>query len=149
MNDRRARHETSAGGVVFRIDGGEPRFLVIRDRHRNWGFPKGHIEQDESPAAAAVREVGEETGVTALTVHGLISTMDWRFRHRGQLVHKTCEFFLMETQDIKTCPQRDEGITACRWMGFQECRRRLSHRNARDVLARAHEMLSAFVGVTP
>lgn len=146
MTSRRARRETSAGGVVFRLEDGHPQFLLIRDSHRNWGFPKGHIEQGEEAAAAAAREVTEETGVGALTVHGAVATIDWRFRHRGRLVHKTCHFFLMETQESRTSPQRDEGIVACRWVAFQEGRRRLSHANARDILDRAQEMLAGLVG---
>ena len=39
-----ARSETSAGGVVFRVDHGPPLYLLIRDSYRNWGFPKGHLE---------------------------------------------------------------------------------------------------------
>lgn len=147
MTPRRERRETSAGGVVFRLTDGVPHFLLIRDSHRNWGFPKGHIEEGEEPAGAATREVTEETGVATLTVHGPIATIEWRFRHRGKLVHKTCHFFLMETQESRTSPQRDEGIVACRWVGFEEGRRRLSHANARDLLARAQTMLSSLVGI--
>jgi len=39
-----ARDETSAGGVVFRLDGGHPLYLLIRDSYQNWGFLKGHLE---------------------------------------------------------------------------------------------------------
>jgi|SRR5579862_243609 len=141
MSARRPRREASAGGVVYRLENGQPHFLLIRDRHRNWGFPKGHIEAGEDPAAAAAREVTEETGVDALTVHAPITAIDWEFFHRGKRVHKTCHFFLMETQQTKTSPQRDEGITACRWVAFAEGRRRLSHENARQVLARAFAMV--------
>src|SRR3989441_5545087 len=64
---RRAQRETSAGGVVFRRGpDGEPRFLLIRDSYRNWGFPKGHLEPGEPPADAARREVAEETGLKDL-----------------------------------------------------------------------------------
>src|SRR5207237_591883 len=69
---RRAQRETSAGGVVFRRDpDGAPRFLLIRDAYRNWGFPKGHLEVAEPPAVAARREVREQAAamVQALT-HG-------------------------------------------------------------------------------
>ena len=61
-----ARDETSAGGVVFRLDGREPLFLLIRDSYQNWGFPKGHVESGERPEEAAVREVSEETGLAEL-----------------------------------------------------------------------------------
>ncbi len=67
---RRAQRETSAGGVVFRRPpDGAPRFLLIRDSYRNWGFPKGHLEPGEPPADAARREVAEETGLNDLVLH--------------------------------------------------------------------------------
>jgi 8-oxo-dGTP pyrophosphatase MutT (NUDIX family) len=136
------REETSAGGIVFRRERGKPRYLLIRDSYRNWGFPKGHLEPGEEPATAALREVGEETGLRSLLVRGLIDTIDWDFRFRGQSIHKVCHFFLMESRRARTSPQRAEGITACRWMSYDEAQRRLSYRNARDVLRRANQMVN-------
>ena len=136
------REETSAGGIVFRLERGKPRYLLIRDSYRNWGFPKGHLEAGEEPATAALREVGEETGLRSLLVRGLIDTIDWDFRFRGQSIHKVCHFYLMESRRARTSPQRAEGITACRWMSYDEAQRRLSYRNARDVLRRANEMVN-------
>jgi len=137
----RATLETSAGGVVYRVQDGEPLFLLIRDSYRNWGFPKGHLEAEEKPAAAALREVQEETGLDGLALDGEIETIDWFFRFRGRLVHKVCHFFLMHTESARTKPQRDEGITACRWARFDEAQRLVSYANAREVLTRAHAMV--------
>jgi 8-oxo-dGTP pyrophosphatase MutT (NUDIX family) len=139
------REETSAGGIVFRVDRGEPRYLLIRDSYRNWGFPKGHLEDGERPEAAAIREVGEETGLKNLAIRGLVDTIDWEFRFRGQLIHKVCHFFLMEAARSKTSPQRAEGITACRWTSFDEADRLISYKNARDVLRRAQAMIAESV----
>ena len=144
----RAQRETSAGGIVYRIaapEGGtpEPLFLLIRDSYQNWGFPKGHLERGEMPDAAALREVQEETGLKGLTLRGPIETIDWYFRFRGRLVHKICYFYLMETDQSETSPQREEGITACRWSPFAEAHEVISYANAREVLRRAHEMVTA------
>ena len=138
-----ARDETSAGGVVFRFDGHEPLFLLIRDSYQNWGFPKGHIERGERPEQAAVREVSEETGLGELTVRGAIDTINWFFRFRGQLIHKFCHFYLIETLESKTSPQRAEGITACRWTSFGEAESLISYANAREILRRAQAMVVA------
>jgi 8-oxo-dGTP pyrophosphatase MutT (NUDIX family) len=139
----RARDETSAGGVVFRMDVGQPLYLLIRDSYKNWGFPKGHVETGEQPEAAAIREVHEETGLTDLSIRAQIDTIDWFFRFRGQLIHKVCHFYLMETAAETTSPQRAEGITACRWRRFEEAQSIISYANAREVLRRAQELLAA------
>ena len=142
----RAKQETSAGGVVFRVAPGpdgrlEPLFLLIRDSYRNWGFPKGHLERGELPEVAAMREVAEETGVRELALRGPIETIEWYFRFRGRLIHKVCYFYLMQTEHEETCPQQAEGITACRWTSYEEARTMISYANAREVLRRAHAMV--------
>jgi 8-oxo-dGTP pyrophosphatase MutT (NUDIX family) len=142
-----ARDETSAGGIVFRLDAGHPVFLLIRDSYHNWGFPKGHLEAGEEPSAAALREVTEETGLSGLSIRSEIDTIDWFFRFRGQLIHKVCHFFLMETSEATTSPQHAEGITACRWMRFEEAQTLIAYANARDVLRRARELLAASLSV--
>ncbi len=143
MNRPRAKLETSAGGVVYRMHDGQPLYLLIRDSYKNWGFPKGHIEKGEQPAAAAVREVGEETGLGDVEVRGDIDVIDWYFRFRGRLIHKVCHFFLMETSATRTCPQRAEGISACKWVPFDEAVSRISYGNAREILRRAHDQVTA------
>lgn len=135
------REEVSAGGIVFRRSPDGVRFLLIRDSYRNWGFPKGHLEADESPDAAAVREVREETGLTGLTLTAPVEVIDWNFRFRGRLVHKVCHFYLIEAADGHARPLRREGITACKWLTFDEAASLVSYENARTVLARARAML--------
>jgi 8-oxo-dGTP pyrophosphatase MutT (NUDIX family) len=145
----RAQRETSAGGVVFRIHDGSALFLLIKDSYQNWGFPKGHLESGERAEDAAVREVREETGIDDLALRGRIETIDWYFRFRGQLIHKVCHFYLMETGQATTNPQQAEGITACRWVSFDDALAAISYANARKVLGRAHEMIAGPSAAAP
>lgn len=138
----------SAGGIVFRRDpSGTARFLLIRDSYDNWGFPKGHLEDGESPASAAHRETGEETGLAGLTLHGPIRIIDWHFRFRGRLIHKYCHFFLFESTGGEAVPQTAEGITACAWHTLDEALTALSYENARGVLRRAGEMARTLIAM--
>lgn len=148
MNKRRAELEVSAGGIVFRrLSGQAARYLLIRDSYKNWGFPKGHLEGDESPAQAATRETAEETGLEHLILQGPIRVIDWHFRFRGRHIHKYCHFFLFESPDGEVSPQVDEGITACQWRPLPEALDVLSYDNARGVLKRAGEMVRTLVAV--
>ncbi|OLD75839.1 MAG: hypothetical protein AUF71_00980 [Gemmatimonadetes bacterium 13_1_20CM_69_52] len=144
---RRAQRETSAGGVVFRRAPEGPRFLLIRDAYRNWGFPKGHLEVGEPPAVAARREVGEETGLDNLVLHGPIRVIDWYFRFRGKTIHKYCHFFLFESKHGEPVPQTEEGITDCAWHPADAARRTISYDNARAVLEQATAMVQALAHV--
>ena len=148
MSKRKADLEVSAGGIVFRrlVEPG-PRFLLIRDSYDNWGFPKGHLENGESPAEAALRETAEETGLGRLILQGPIRVIDWHFRFRGRHIHKYCHFFLFESPEGEPCPQVDEGITACQWQPLGEALELLSYDNARGVLKRAGEMVRTLVAI--
>jgi 8-oxo-dGTP pyrophosphatase MutT (NUDIX family) len=54
-------------GVVTRDHPRGTLYLIVRARRavHEWVLPKGHIEADERPEQAAVREVREEAGVQA------------------------------------------------------------------------------------
>jgi bis(5'-nucleosidyl)-tetraphosphatase len=55
----------SAGVVVIHRSGDHYDYLLLR-AYNYWDFPKGVVEGSESPLAAAVREVEEETTLTGL-----------------------------------------------------------------------------------
>jgi 8-oxo-dGTP pyrophosphatase MutT (NUDIX family) len=136
-----AEVETSAGGVIYRWQGDSAQVLLIRDRYRHWGFPKGHLEGTETAADAALREVAEETGLCELRLGPRLQTIDWFFRFRGRLIHKFCHFYLIESPAGDTCPQADEGITECVWLPLAQAIESISYDNARDVLRLAAGVL--------
>lgn len=136
-----AVEETSAGGVVYRRSGAGYVVLLIRDSYQNWGFPKGHVEDGEDAAGAARREIREETGLDNLVMRGSISDIDWFFRFKGRLIHKTCHFFLLESPSGEPSPQRAEGISAVRWLSLDEALKAVSYANAREVLRAAGAMV--------
>lgn len=64
-SESRSSPRLSAGVVVVRRNEEGWSFLMLR-AYRNWDFPKGLVEDGETPFAAARREVREETGITDL-----------------------------------------------------------------------------------
>ena len=87
---------THAGGIVYRMNGDSPEFLLVtaRSPRVEWVYPKGRIERGEDPAGAAVREVEEEAGVRATIVEPL---GDVTVHVGGR--EQTVRYFLMTTGD--------------------------------------------------
>ncbi|MCC6173301.1 MAG: NUDIX domain-containing protein [Gammaproteobacteria bacterium] len=56
----------SAGVAVVRRDAAAGWLFLLLRVYRSWDFPKGMVERDEDPFAAAVREVREESTIADL-----------------------------------------------------------------------------------
>ena len=138
------RHEVSAGGVVYRTgDAGNEICLAARRTRRGelaWGLPKGNVEPEETPEAAAVREVLEETGLDAEIEHDL-GTIRYFYVWEGVRVHKQVRFFLMRGTGGDVA-DHDEEMEDVRWFPLGRVVRRAAYRGEREVLERALELLS-------
>ena len=93
--------ETSAGGVVVRAAEGdetEPQVAVITRRNRagrlEWCLPKGHLEGQETPEEAAIREVFEETGIQS-EIRKRLGMIDYWFSGDSRRVHKMVHHYLL------------------------------------------------------
>ncbi len=133
--ERRATREVSAGGVVYHRTAAGPEFLLIRANGR-WGFPKGNIEKGETPEAAALREIAEETGLPPASLRTVraLPPIEYAFQWQGRLVFKTVHNFLLEARaDAPLSPQLSE-IEEVRWFGPEAAGRTLSFTNSRETL---------------
>jgi 8-oxo-dGTP pyrophosphatase MutT (NUDIX family) len=114
-----------AGGVVFRQSASGIEYLLIRARkpEQAWVFPKGHIEEGETPEQAAIREVLEEAGVRAAIVSSL-----------GLLPigSNSAEMFLMTFESDDSSPERE-----CMWLEFDAAQEKLSFEESQHLLTRA------------
>jgi 8-oxo-dGTP pyrophosphatase MutT (NUDIX family) len=87
----------SAGGVVYRISGGEPEVALCGlISPPLLALPKGTPDDGESREQTALREVREETGLEVEIEH-FIDTIDYWFvgSSDGVRCHKTVFYYLM------------------------------------------------------
>ena len=61
-----------AAGLILRRDTADgPRWLLLRaTKHGEWGFPKGHQDNGETPLQTAQRECAEECGLALIEIDG-------------------------------------------------------------------------------
>jgi 8-oxo-dGTP diphosphatase len=122
----------AAGGVVRR-DG---LIAVVHRPHReDWSLPKGKLEPGEDDAAAAVREVLEETGWEAVIDRDL-GTVSYNVADGRP---KTVRYYLMTAGADAAEPASD--VDVVRWLAPEAVEGLLTYATDRDVLARAREHL--------
>lgn len=133
--------EVSAGVIVFRR-APQPQYLLLHYESGHWDFPKGHIEAGEEAQATARRELKEETGISDVRfLDGYKETLRYFFRQKGIGIFKIVIYFLAET-DRSDVTLSSEHI-GFEWLPYDAALARLTFKNSRDLLVKAHEHLQS------
>ena len=98
-------------------------------------LPKGHPDGSETPEAAALREVHEETGVRGELVGRLGDVRYW-YQRGGHRVFKLVTFFLLRyvSGDVA---DHDHEVEEARWMPLTQAARSLTYAGEREMVVRA------------
>lgn len=102
----------AAGGIVFN-EFGE---LLVISRLGKLDLPKGHIEKNEKPHRAAVREVEEECGVRNLKIEEKLAKTYHVYTLDNSLILKITQWYILRCKKQQTCPQIDENIVEAYWL---------------------------------
>jgi 8-oxo-dGTP pyrophosphatase MutT (NUDIX family)/phosphohistidine phosphatase SixA len=119
----------AAGGVVWRGSHRAVDVAVVhRPRYDDWSLPKGKLTDDESPLAAAVREVGEEMGA-----HVAASRRLGRIQYAVDDERKVVDYWAMRHLDGAFAPS-DE-VDEIDWLIPSKAHKRLDYATDRSILA--------------
>lgn len=145
MAQVRTETQVSAGGVAYRQSNARLEVALISvGQEPRWQLPKGTVESDEEPEAAARREVREEAGVQTELVAPLDTIEYWYFAtRRGERVryHKYVHFYLMRyiSGDVS---DHDHEVHEARWFEIDEAIQLLAFENERKLVIQAREVIA-------
>jgi len=125
--------EISAGAVLYTRKQDGILYLLIKDFHGNYGFPKGHLEEGETLKEAAQREILEEVGIK--------TEADTKFREdlhyimpngiEKQAVYFVAEFFDQNYQ------RQEEEVDEIILLPYEKALETISFQNMKEVLTKA------------
>jgi len=135
--------ERSSGFVVYFMENKTPLYLLIRSSDDGyWGFPKGKIDPGENQEEAARRELAEETGITDYEEQqGFEKTTEYWYTRDENKIHKEVLYYLarVESREVKLSGEHSEHG----WFASEEALKRLAFKNLRDILEKAHNIVSS------
>jgi 8-oxo-(d)GTP phosphatase len=141
---QKIQHQLTAGCFLIRKDRPQPQLLLIYKRWsgfaEGWVPPKGHVENNESLAATAMRETIEETGYIDIKIVKFLKTIQIEYLWHDDIKHqKEIHWFLAElnsTQKIKRKLSENEiKSTICqRWFNLPQALKLLHFDDEKEVL---------------
>lgn len=144
--------EKSAGAVVFyRAPDKKIEYLLLKNRAGAWSFPKGLIEEGETPEMTAQKEVKEETGIEEFSlIPGFKETEKYIFKvkydyqlergwKKGENVFKVVSYFLFRAaaKKVKISFEHEDFI----WLDYKRALGEITFPARRKILQKANEFL--------
>ena len=134
------KQEKSCGAVVYNPK--KHSFLIIKMLNGNWGFPKGHTEDQETDIQTAIREVTEETGINVEILDGFKKSIKYiPFPE----VLKEVIFFIGITEEEKVTIDKDE-IEDYMWCSYEEALKMITYKPQRDVMESSLQFIKNYYG---
>jgi 8-oxo-dGTP pyrophosphatase MutT (NUDIX family) len=140
----------AAGGIIVNAKG---QIVLVEQHGNSWAFPKGGIEEGETPLEAALREIGEETGLTKLQKladlgsyerysigkDGTGENKEWGLRTRTFYLFRALE-------DLPAAHADPMGeISAARWAMLDEALLLLTHPKDKEFLESVRPKIEAIL----
>lgn len=133
--------EVTSGAVVYRQRAGEIEYLLLESQNKGhfWGFPKGHVEGNETLEQTAAREIQEETQLTLPidTRFKVYTEYDLPNGNRKQLTLFTADLTAKEDIHLQAAE-----IKNCGWFNYPAARERLTYDNLKQLLDQVNAHLT-------
>ncbi|QQR53589.1 NUDIX domain-containing protein [bacterium] len=130
----------SAGIVTYIKEGSTIEYLLLNYLGGHWDFPKGKLEGGENKFQAAVRELAEETGLTAEVHPGFEVSYSYNFKDKlRQPISKTVYFFVGYASSKQVVLSHEH--QHYKWLDYEQALYMLTYENAKGVLAKADHFI--------
>ena len=126
LNKRTNKEREKSCGCIITKDN---KVLLIKQTKGHWGFPKGHVEKNETEIETAIREVKEETNLDVEIDANKRYTMEY-VTDKGKL--KQVVLFIAKCIGGEIKAQECE-VTDIKWLDFDEAIETITYDNTREL----------------
>ena len=132
-------YEKTCGAVMFTERNNERLYLLIKNDSGHIGFPKGHVEYGENEFQTAVREVKEETALTAEPIGGFRMA----YSYVNAAGHSKTAVYFLSHYDYTAAEIQKEEIDDSWLLPYDEAVKMLNYPQDIPILEAAEKILNA------
>ncbi len=119
------KKEKSCGTIIIENN----KVLLIQQTDNAWGFPKGHVENNETEQETAIRETKEETNLDVEIISNKKYIINYKINNE---IDKEVVFFLAKKTSDKIKKQ-DEEIKNIKWVDLNQAFDIITYENTKDI----------------
>ena len=129
----------SCGFVVYKRINNENFYLIIQSLNGDIGFPKGHMEEDETELQTAIRELKEETGVTVDYVPNFREQIEYKLPKTNNVMKQSIYFLGNCTSDNIVCQETE--VSEAKFVSYENALEILTFDETKSILKNAELFL--------
>ena len=134
--------EKSCGAIVYTVEDGVIKYLLVEEMSGAHSFPKGHMEEGETEIETALREIKEETNLEV--------ELDTEFRTSEQYtlsekpgVTKQVVYFLAKYKGSSPCITRPDEVKALKSLKLEDAISIIEYDTKKEMLKKADSYLKS------
>lgn len=129
------QYEKSCGFVVYKEVQGTFYYLIIRASNGEYGFPKGHMENEETEYETAIRELKEETNIEVQIVEGFRREIEYQLPNKENVMKQAVYFLGRSITDDIICQETE--VSKAMFVTISEAIQLLTFEDTRVILKEA------------
>lgn len=134
------KYEISCGAVVYTRKNDNILYVIVKSTEGYFGFPKGHMEKNETEEQTAIREIFEETGLKVNIIPGFKTINEYPIPHKEGAIKRVI-YFLAEYDNQNIRYQKDELLGAY-LMTYEEAISLFQFDNLKKVFDKARDFIT-------
>ena len=114
-------------------------YLIIKSLNGDIGFPKGHMEENETELQTAIRELKEETNIEIRVVDGFRKQIEYKMPKTADTIKQSVYFLGICTNDEIVCQVGE--VSEAFFLPYEKALEILTFTETKGILKSAQEFI--------
>lgn len=142
--EEKVEKKAYVGGVIYKVDKGTIRVVVVQNKYKKWTLPKMAIGNNKEHKSVVLTEMTKITGLKDLEIIKYLNNIEYRIkRPKAIILEKMIHFYLLKTNDTELHNKSEEELEDVQWMLIDEAINKINYENTLELFKEAADIIKA------